>query len=466
VFYSVAKLAANSCGLRLQDQNQTDLLVSTLCVNFKLEMAQVRISTRGAKRIRQGHLWVYRSDVREASDGEGGAIVRVVDEAGNFVGQAFYSDRSEIALRFLTTHEIAIDRQWWRARLHECAERRATISRETNAYRLVYSEGDLLPSLIVDVYDNVLVLQTLSQGTEMLKSLFVEMLIEQFSPCAVIERNDARVREFEGLDCRTGVLYERVTEPGADRGPHAGSPRGVVDATGSHQSSRANDPVATAPGSVTELDEIEINQHGVRFIVSPLDGQKTGAFLDQRENYEAARRVAHGRALDCFTFNGGFALHIAPACESVLAVDISGDAIAAAQRNAELNGADNIEFRTANVFDALREMEFGGESFHTIILDPPAFARNRANVKSAARGYKEINLRALKLLKAGGVLVTCSCSYHMSEKLFLDIIADAALDARRRVQIVERRGQSTDHPVLLGVPETHYLKCVIARVVE
>jgi 23S rRNA (cytosine1962-C5)-methyltransferase len=391
-------------------------------------MAQVSISTRGAKRIRQGHLWVYRSDVREASDGAGGAIVRVVDEAGNFVGQAFYSDRSEIALRFLTTHEVAIDREWWRARLQQCAERRSATSRETNAYRLVYSEGDLLPSLIVDVYDNVLVLQTLSQGTERLKSLFVETLIEQFSPRAIIERNEARVREFEGLELKSGVLYGALS---------GDSP-----------------------------DEIEINQHGVRFVVSALGGQKTGAFLDQRENYLAARQVAHGRALDCFTFNGGFALHIASSCESVLAIDISGDAIVAAQRNAELNGAANIEFRTANVFDALREIESGGESLDTIILDPPAFAKNRASLKSAARGYKEINLRALKLLKVGGVLVTCSCSYHMSEELFLDIIADAALDARRRVQIIQKRGQSTDHPVLLGVPETHYLKCVIARVVE
>jgi len=394
------------------------------CVNFNLEMAQIKISTRGAKRIRQGHLWVYRSDVRDVSDADGGALVRVVDEAGNFVGQAFYSDQSEITLRFLTTHEAAIDSEWWRARLRQCAERRAIISRETNACRLVYSEGDLLPSMIVDLYDNVLVLQTLSQGTERLKSLFVEILIEQFNPRAVIERNDARVRELEGLELRSDVLY-------GDR-----------------------------------PDEIEINQHGVRFVVSPLGGQKTGAFLDQRENYLAARSVAHGRALDCFTCNGGFALHIAPACESVLAVDISGDAIAAAQRNAELNGAGNVEFRTANVFDALREMESGGERFDTIILDPPAFAKNRATVRSAARGYKEINLRALKLLNPGGVLVTCSCSYHMSEDLFLEIIADAALDARRRVQIIEKRGQSSDHPVLLGVPETHYLKCVIARVIE
>ena len=385
---------------------------------------QVKISNRGAKRIRQGHLWVYRSDVRDASEAMGGAIVRAVDEAGNFVGQAFYSDRSEIALRFLTTHEEAIDGEWWRRRLRQCAESRAAISRETNAYRLVYSEGDLLPSLIVDVYDNVMVLQTLSQGTEKLKGMLTELLTEEFTPRAVIERNEARVREFEGLELRSGLLYGDT------------------------------------------FDEVEIKQHGVRFVVSPLGGQKTGAFLDQRENYLAARSVAHGRALDCFTFNGGFALHLASSCESVVAIDISGDAIAAAQRNAELNGVASIEFRTANVFDALREMESSGERFDTIVLDPPAFAKNRATVKSAARGYKEINLRALKLLNAGGVLVTCSCSYHMSEDLFLELIADAALDARRRVQIIEKRGQSRDHPVLLGVPETHYLKCVIARVVE
>jgi 23S rRNA (cytosine1962-C5)-methyltransferase len=241
----------------------------------------------------------------------------------------------------------------------------------------------------------------------------------------------------------------------------------VVDATGSYsnQVEIPNEPGATARGSVT-YDRIKINQHGIRFFVSPLSGQKTGAFLDQRENYLAARSLAHGRALDCFTFNGGFALHIAPGCDSVLGIDISADAIAAAQRNSELNQAHNVEFRAANVFDALREMEVAGARFDTIVLDPPAFARNRASVPSAVRGYKEINLRALKLLNPGGILVTCTCSFHLSEETFLDIIADAALDARRRVQIVEKRGQSSDHPVLLGVPETHYLKCVMLRVIE
>jgi 23S rRNA (cytosine1962-C5)-methyltransferase len=401
-------------------------------------MSQVKISTRGAKRIRQGHLWVYRSDVRE-SDAEGGAIVRVVDDANNFVGQAFYSDASEIALRFLSTHDETIDCDWWRIRLRQCAERRAGLARETNAYRLVYSEGDLLSSIIVDSYDGVMVMQNLSQGSERVKEMLVEVLSEEFSPRAIVERNDARVRGLEGLELRTGLLWSAPAERSGD---------GAFDSDGDSDY------------------QIEITQHGVQFIASPLGGQKTGAFLDQRENYQAARRVAHGRALDCFTFNGGFALHIAEGCDNVIGIDISADAIAGAERNAALNNANNVEFRAANVFDALREMEAAGERFDTIVLDPPAFAKNRASVKSAVRGYNEINLRALKLLNPGGVLITCTCSYHLSEQLFLEIIESAALDARRRLQIIEKRGQSSDHPVLLGVPETHYLKCVIARVVD
>ena len=308
--------------------------------------------------------------------------------------------------------------------IRDCAARRAAIARDTNAYRLIYSEGDLLPSLIVDKYDDVLVVQTLSQGSERLKTQLAELLIEEFNPRALVERNDARVRQLEGLETQVGTIHGEA-------------------------------PV-----------EIEINQNGVRLFVSPLGGQKTGAFLDQRENYLAAARVAHGRALDCFTFNGGFALHIARSCDEVIGVDISEEAIKSAQRNAELNNATNVDFRAANVFDALRDFEAAGEKFDTVVLDPPAFAKNRASVKSAVRGYKEINLRALKLLNAGGVLVTCTCSYHMHEAMFLEIIAEAARDARRRLQLVEVRGQSGDHPVLLGVPETHYLKCVIARVIE
>src|SRR5215213_1626528 len=365
----------------------------------------VIITQRGAERARAGHLWIYRSDVRDAREAPGGSVVTVRDERGRFVGRALYSSRSEISLRLLTLADEEIDREWWRARLRAAARRRKGIAPEANAYRLVYSEGDLLPSLIVDVYGDVLVMQTLSQGTDALKEMLVSLLVE-------------------GLEMRAGVVYGDAPE------------------------------------------ELEIEQHGVRFLVHPLGGQKTGSFLDQRENRLAARRLARGRALDCFTFNGAFALHLAGACESVLGLDISGEAVEAARRNAELNGAGNVEFREANVFDALREMEAAGATFDTIVLDPPAFAKNRASVRAAARGYKEINLRALKLLRPGGVLVTCTCSYHMSEQLFLEILTDAATDARRRVQLVEKRAQSSDHPVLFGVPETYYLKCVIARVID
>jgi 23S rRNA (cytosine1962-C5)-methyltransferase len=382
------------------------------------------VNKRGAERARRGHLWIYRSDVSDAVDVPGGSTVAVLDERGRFVGRALYSDRSEISLRLLTLRNEAIDREWWRARIRAAAARRETIKQHTNAYRLIYSEGDLLSSLIVDVYAGVLVLQTLSQGTDALKEMLVGLLVEEFAPRAVIERNDVRVRELEGLKLSTGLLY------------------------------------GDAPG------EFEITQDGVRFIVAPLAGQKTGSFLDQRENRLAARAVAKGRALDCFTFNGAFALHLASACESVLGLDISADAVGAARRNASLNDAHNVEFREANVFDALREMEASDESFDTIVLDPPAFAKNRASVRAAVRGYKEINLRALKLLSPGGILVTCTCSYHMSEEMFLALVMEAAHDAGRRVQLVEKRMQSRDHPVLLGVPETYYLKCLIVRVLD
>ena len=386
---------------------------------------KIVINKRGAERARvAGHLWIYRSDVRENRGAKGGAIVRVEDERGRLVGQALWSDRSEIALRLLTLKDERIDREWWRARLREAAGRRAGIEREADALRLVYSEGDLLPALIIDRYADLFVLQTLAQGTESLKTMLVELLVEEFAPRAVVERNDVRVRVLEGLELVTGTLY------------------------------------GEAP------PEMEVAQHGVRFLVAPLGGQKTGAFLDQRENHFAARSYGRGRALDCFTFNGGFALNLAPVCESVLGLDISAEAVAASQRNAALNGAANVEFREANVFDALREMETAGARFETIVLDPPAFAKNRASVAAAARGYKEINLRALKLLERGGTLITCTCSYHMSEQMFLEVVREAAVDARRRLQIVEKRIQSRDHPVLVGVPETLYLKCLIVRVID
>lgn len=388
-------------------------------------MNMARVNKKGADRVRQGHLWIYLSDV-VAVDAEGGSVVTVKDERGNFVGQALFSDSSQIALRFLTQINEEINREWWRRRIVEAGGRRH-ISPETNAYRLIYSEGDLLPSLIVDRYADVLVMQTLSQGTDAVKSMLTELLFEEFDARAVIERNDVRVRELEGLPLITRTVY------------------------------------GDAPA------ELEILQHGLRFVVEPLGGQKTGSFLDQRENRLAARAAAlttgRGRALDCFTFNGAFALHLASVCDNVIGIDISADAVAAGQRNAQLNEIANVDFVEANVFDVLREMEAAGDRFDVIVLDPPAFAKNRASLKAAIRGYKEINLRALKLLNPGGVLITCTCSYHVSEELFIEIVAQAAIDAHRRVQIVEKRIQASDHPVLVGVPETYYLKCVIARVI-
>lgn len=386
-------------------------------------MNTITVTKRGADRIRGGHLWIYRSDIISAEEAKGGSIVIVRDQNRNFVGQALFSDTSQIALRFLTQTEEIIDRDWWRRRIVDAASRRKRITSDTNAYRVVYSEGDLLPSLIIDRYNDVLVLQTLSQGTDAIKSLLVELLTEQFGPLAIIERNDVRVRQHEGLPMIAGTLYGKPPE------------------------------------------QIEILQEGIRFLVAPLSGQKTGSFLDQRENRMAARTVAHGRALDCFTFAGAFALQLAGVCDSVLGIDISTEAIQEAQRNAALNQKTNIEFLEANVFDTLREMEAAGKRFDTIVLDPPAFAKNRASVKPAARGYKEINLRAIKLLNPGGILVTCTCSYHMSEEMFLELIAEAANDAHRKLQLIEKRTQASDHPILLGVPETYYLKCVIARVV-
>jgi 23S rRNA (cytosine1962-C5)-methyltransferase len=386
-------------------------------------MSHVIVSKRGADRVRHGHLWIYRSDVVDTADSQGGAVVSVHDPKGNFVGQAFFSSSSEIALRVLSQTKETVDREWWRSRIRAAAARRAGLQQTTEACRLIFSEGDLLPSVILDAYGPVLVLQTLSQGSDAVKPQLAELLAEEFAPLAIVERNDVNVRKLEGLPLTSGSLY------------------------------------GEAP------DELEVVVNGLKFVVAPLSGQKTGSFLDQRENHFAVRSIARGRALDCFTFNGGFALNLATVCDHVTGLDISGEAIALARRNASLNNQDHVEFRETNVFDALREMESSGERFDTIVLDPPAFAKNRASVRAAMRGYKEINLRALKLLNPGGILITCSCSYHLSEEAFVGLITEAAIDARRRVQLLAKRTQAGDHPVLLGVPETYYLKCIFVRVI-
>jgi len=373
--------------------------------------------------VRARHCWIYRSDLTHHETAAAGEVVRVMDSRGRELGSALYSSRSQIALRMISFDDAQINREFWLARLYSAEQLRATVVRDATAYRLVYGESDLLPSLIVDRYNDCLVIQTLSQGMEALKQMWTDLLVERFSPRAIIERNEARVRALEGLPRSTGVVY------GSDPG------------------------------------EIVIEENDVRLAVNLVGGQKTGAFLDQRENRIASRAYARGRALDCFSYHGAFALHLARGCDEVIGVDVSAPAIIQATRNAGLNNATNVKFVEANVFDLLREMEQAGERFDVINLDPPAFAKNRASIEAAARGYKEINLRAMKMLVPGGTLITSTCSYHVSEEAFLNVLAGAASDAGRSVQLVEKRMQSRDHPVLVSMPETHYLKCMILRVV-
>jgi len=384
---------------------------------------KVIISPRGVRRVEAGHPWIYRSDVLTAQ-ATGGDVVQVATERGRFVGRAFYSDRSQIALRLLTREEETVDRAFFLGRIQQSASRRSVWVSDTEVFRVVFSEGDLFPSLIVDRYGDILVIQTLSQGTERLKSDIVNILVELFSPAGILERNDPRSRLHEGLPQTVSVLHGDV-------------PASIVAA-----------------------------MNGLRFEFDLFAGQKTGAFLDQRENYRAARTYATGDALDCFTYNGAFAVHIADRCTSVEAIDLSPPAIDRARRNQALNSIRNLEFRSANAFDALRAFDEAGRRFDTIILDPPAFAKDKHSLPAALRGYKEINLRSLKLLRPGGYLITCTCSHHVSEALFLQTLAQAAIDAGRQVCVVERRTQSKDHPISMTIPETLYLKALILHVLK
>ena len=391
------------------------------------------IAPKGVERIRAGHLWVFRSDVVQAPHvADSGAITRVVDKRHRFVAWAQYGAESEITLRVISKTDYSESqntpefwREFWRERLRNAYEWRKRVVGKAETYRLVHAEGDWLPGLIIDRYGDAFSLQTLSRGMDALKELWVELLIELFAPRLIVERNDVKVRQLEGLPMKSGILYQQV---------------GANTAT-----------------------EFQITENGIKYWVDLIGGQKTGAFLDQRENRAAAMRYARGRGLDCFSFHGSFALHLAKGCERVTALDISAPAIERAARNAELNRLTNVEFIEANVFDKLAEYDTRQTRFDTIVLDPPAFAKNRGAVEAALRGYKEINLRALKLLRPGGVLITCSCSYHVGTELFQSVLTDAARDAYRMVQIVEQRTQSRDHPILLTVPETQYLKCVILR---
>jgi 23S rRNA (cytosine1962-C5)-methyltransferase len=387
---------------------------------FAIE-SQVRIIPTAVRRVRSGHLWIYAGELEREPAGAAPVIVQVADSACNVLGYAFYSRQSRIRLRLLSRGPEPPSPEMLRSRVKDSIARRRSLLGEGSACRLVFGEGDLLPGIIVDRYGDYLVLQTLSSGADAIKPLLVDILREALKPSGILQRNDAKARRLEGLEEIRSVLW------------------------------------GTVP------DEIEILEEGTRFVVDLLRGQKTGFFLDQKENRIAAKKYAFGRALDCFTNTGAFALQFASHCTSVLAVDISSDSLSLARRNSELNGIRNVDFAAGNVFDLLRELGDDGQSFETICLDPPAFAKNHKALARARSGYKEINLRAMKLLKPEGILITSSCSYHMSEPAFFSLLCEAANDCHRCIQVLERRSQGSDHPVLAGMPETHYLKCFFLR---
>jgi 23S rRNA (cytosine1962-C5)-methyltransferase len=396
----------------------------------------LKLSPRGVARLQGRHPWAYRSDlsVEKEKDIPPGAMVRVFEarekgERGKFLGTALYSSSSQIAIRMISHGSVADLPALIAERIRAAIAYRHSLVANTDAYRVVFSEADFLPGLIVDRYSDVLSVQILTQAMDSapVREAIVQTLRKEnaLTPAGIIERVDPRIRDLEQLPPRpSGLLF--------------------------------GDKTST-----------QINMNGIRFLYDGLEGQKTGAFLDQRENYAAAARYAHGEALDVFCYQGGFALHLAldpsAKCSSVIGVDSSRPALEMAEKNAALNGRE-MEWIEANAFDLLREYSAADRQYDTIVLDPPAFAKSKRDLEKALRGYKELNLRALKMLRPGGILVTCSCSFHVSPADFMGVVADAARDARKDLRVVESRGAAKDHPILLNVPETSYLKCLIAHV--
>jgi len=406
----------------------------------------ITINSRAAERLRSGHVWVYRSDVLNTGKAPAGAIVDVVDGRGRALGTALYSNSSVIALRVLTRKRLRADEvvaQLIPERLREALEYRKKFVHNSDAYRIAFSEADGLPGLIIDRYNELLTLQVLTQAFDRddLRLSAITGLKSALSPRAIFERVDARIRALEKLP----PLEDRLLWPG----PNGGAVVGEMTASGPMTDERR-------PTTVFTLN-------GVRFHFDALAGQKTGAFLDQRENYAAVERYAHGDAIDCFCYQGGFGLHLARVCASVIGVDSSRPALEIAEQNAQLNQRE-IEWLEANAFDLLKDQASSGQQYDTVVLDPPAFAKNRASVPTAIRGYKELNLRALKMLRPGGILATCSCSHHVTEADFLAMLASASADSGRTVRILERRGAALDHPTIATIPETSYLKCLICAV--
>jgi len=387
-------------------------------------MTQVRVNRKAADRVASGHPWIFAGDIADRNGAQPGEAVTVLDPRGRPLGTAHHSSASQIALRMLSRQVETVGRDFYFARLRAAEEHRRRVVCDTDAYRVVHAEADLLPALIVDRYADYLVVQTLDQGMDAARADIVSSLEEIFQPRGILARNDVAVRAKEQLPLESAVLAGEIPE------------------------------------------SVAIRMNGLALRADLLRGQKTGIFLDQRENHLAAARYARGgRALDCFTATGGFALHLAPRCESVEAVDSSAAALATAAANAAANAIGNVSLREADVFDLLAGHAAARREFSIVVLDPPAFAKSRRNIAAAATGYKEINLRALRLLGPGGILVTCSCSHHVSEAMLLELVAEAALDAGRTLRVLERRTQAQDHPILLTVPETHYLKCLILEVV-
>ena len=385
-------------------------------------MNSVKVSHKAELRVESGHPWIYSSDVADRGKAEPGEAVRVLNQRGQCLGVAHYSAASQITLRLLTHKNEPLDRAFYLGRLRTALEFRQRAVRNTDSYRLVHAEGDLLPGLMVDRYGDYLVVQLLDQGMDAASATIVDCLQELLQPKGILARNDVFVRKLEDLSQEPEVLAGEIPE------------------------------------------RVQVHMNGLQLEADLRHGQKTGVYLDQRENYVAAARWAHGRALDCFTSSGGFALHMAPNCESVEGVDSGPEVLKAAEANRAANGLGNVTFREANAFDYLSGLAQARRAFETVVLDPPAFAKSKSNLEAAMRGYKEINFKALKLLSRRGILVTCSCSHHVGEGDLIEVVAQAALDAGRTLRILERRTQAQDHPILLTVPETLYLKLFICEV--
>lgn len=389
-------------------------------------MATVKLRKTRETRVRAGHPWIYASEIEQVDGAfEGGDIVDVADYRGRFIGRGFYNPQSQISLRVLTRNDEPCDRAFFARRIQDAWDYRRLLC-DPMSCRLIYSESDFLPGLVVDKFADVLVLQSLALGIERIKDMLCDLLMQIVHPAGIWERSDVPVRRLEGLEQTTGLL------------------RGEVP------------------------DEVDMLENGIHFLVDVKRGQKTGFFLDQKQNRAALEPLCRdARVLDCFCHNGSFSLHAAKyGARSVLGVDISEEALEVARRNAALNGFDNVAFEAHNCFDLLRELTDKGEKYDLVILDPPAFTKNKAAVQSAIRGYKEINLRGLKLVRPGGFLVTCSCSQHVLPEMFQDVINQAARDAKKRIRLVEYRTQCYDHPILPQSVETRYLKTMIMQVME